>query len=130
MVEVKKGVLVIGFSNTVLFGGEQTIELLLLDLGTGKDFALPLSEDQAEFLLHNVTLEDMLDLDVEGLQKQAECQDEHHSHEHSEEPLGEGLTVTPSNGESREKLEQLLNERRVVEGVKDAWSSPEEAQQL
>ena len=130
MVEVKKGVLVIGFSNTVLFGGEQTIELLLLDLGTGKDFALPLSEEQAEFLLHNVTLEDMLDLDVENLQKQAEQQEEPTAQEDPTEPVGSGVTVKPSSGESREKLEKLLNDRRVVEGVQDAWSSSEEAQQL
>lgn len=130
MVEVKKGVLVIGFSNTVLFCGEQTIELLLLDLGTGKDFALPLSEEQAEFLLHNVTLEDMLDLDVENLQKQAEQQEEPTAQEDPTEPVGSGVTVKPSSGESREKLEKLLNDRRVVEGVQDAWSSSEEAQQL
>ena len=134
MVEVKKGVLVIGFANTVLFGGEQTVELLLLDLNSGRDFSLPISEEQAEHLLEHVAMEDMLDLEFPGELRGTDAESNH------EEALEkEGQAVNPATADeptlagnevARAKLEQLLSEKRISEGVSDAWTSSEEAQQL
>ncbi len=49
--QIQSGLLVIGVSSTVLFDGEtSTTELILLNLATGIDFALPVSEEQAAVL--------------------------------------------------------------------------------
>jgi hypothetical protein len=44
------GFLVIGVSNTYLFSGETACELLLLNLSTGEDFAMPITEEQAAMI--------------------------------------------------------------------------------
>jgi len=46
--EINSGILIIGVSSTVLFDGEtSTTELILLNLATGVDFSLPVSDEQA-----------------------------------------------------------------------------------
>lgn len=52
MTELNSGILVIGVSSTVLFDGETaTTELILLNLATGVDFSLPVTEDQAQHVM-------------------------------------------------------------------------------
>jgi hypothetical protein len=49
--QIQSGLLIIGVSSTVLFDGEtSTTELILLNLATGVDFSLPVSEEQATVL--------------------------------------------------------------------------------
>jgi len=48
------GVLIIGVTSTVLFEGATATELVLLNLSTGHDFTLPVSEEQAEHVLAQV----------------------------------------------------------------------------
>jgi len=48
--EVPQGFLVIGLSNTFLFSGEAVYEMMFLDLSTGEDFAMPITEEQAAFV--------------------------------------------------------------------------------
>ena len=46
--EIGSGLLIIGVTSTVLFNdGVSTTELILLNLGDGYDFTLPVSEEQA-----------------------------------------------------------------------------------
>ena len=53
--QIHSGLLVIGVSSTVLFDGEtSTTELILLNLSTGVDFPLPISEDQASMLFEHL----------------------------------------------------------------------------
>jgi len=92
-VEVNKGVLIIGLANTVLFGGEQTVELLLLDLGSGRDFSLPITDDQAQYLLTQVPFGDMLDIEEQ---------------EASEEEVSEG-NGTVDEAVLRERLNQIIS---------------------
>ena len=114
MVEVNKGVLIIGLSNTVLFGGEQTVDLLLLDLASGKDFSLPISDEQAEFLLQHVTFSDMLDIAEE---EQAEPEVE-------EEEVDQAVL--------RARLDNILSTgvEEATGDISDAWSSAEATPQL
>ncbi len=65
MVEVEKGVLIIGLSNTVLFGGEQSAELILLNVATGQDFSLPLTAEQTEYLFEQISIQNMLNIPEE-----------------------------------------------------------------
>ena len=114
MVEIEKGILIIGFSNTVLFGGEHTSELLLLDVSSGKDFALPLTPDQAEYLFEQVSIQEMLSIP-------------------EEEPHNEETPVNETEVEvdSRARLDGILKgENRDAQKHKDAWSEPEAASQF
>ena len=115
-VEVNKGVLIIGLANTVLFGGEQTVELLLLDLGSGWDFSLPITDDQAEYLLTQVPFGDMLDIEEQG--------------DPGEEEAADG---TVDEAVLRERLDQIISsgpEETAAEGDSDAWTSTEATQQF
>ena len=57
--QINSGLLVMGVSSTVLFDGEtSTTELILLNLATGDDFSLPISEEQASFLFGQLASED------------------------------------------------------------------------
>ena len=49
-VESQQGFLLIVLSNTFLFSGESAHELIFLDLGTGEDFAMPVTEEQASMV--------------------------------------------------------------------------------
>ena len=53
--ELNSGLLVMGMSNTVFFGEGVVHELVLVDLATGNDFSLPISEEQAAFLAQMAT---------------------------------------------------------------------------
>ena len=126
MVEVNKGVIIIGFANTVLFGGDQTIELLLLDLATGRDFSLPITDVQAEHLLQHVTLEDMLDMPEDT----EDSHEQENSHAHEEVAL-------PNDEALRQRLDGIINssvapeeEGKVVPGVADAWAATETTSQF
>lgn len=48
--ELNSGLLIMGMSNTVFFGEGVVHELVLVDLSTGNDFSLPISEEQAHLL--------------------------------------------------------------------------------
>ncbi len=50
--ELKHGLLVLGLSNTVYFGQGAMHELVFVDLSTGNDFSMQISEEQASFLVH------------------------------------------------------------------------------
>ncbi len=50
--ELKQGLLVVGLSNTVYFGQGAMHELVFVDLSTGNDFSMQISEEQASFLVH------------------------------------------------------------------------------
>tara|TARA_Y100000114_G_C11761900_1_gene330255 strand:+ start:3392 stop:3661 length:270 start_codon:yes stop_codon:yes gene_type:complete len=50
--ELNSGLLVMGMSNTVFFGEGVVHEIVLVDLSTGKDFSMPISEEQAGFLVN------------------------------------------------------------------------------
>ena len=115
MVEVNKGVLIIGLSNTVLFGGEQTVDLLLLDLASGKDFSLPISDEQAEFLLQHVSFSDMLDI----------AEEEADAPEAEEEEEVDQAVL-------RARLDNILSthEEGSTGEVSDAWAAAEATPQL
>lgn len=52
MTDINSGILIIGVSSTVLFDGETaTTELILLNLATGVDFSLPVTDEQAEHVM-------------------------------------------------------------------------------
>ena len=53
--ELNSGLLVMGMSNTVFFGEGVVHELVLVDLSTGQDFSMPITEEQATFLAHMAT---------------------------------------------------------------------------
>ncbi len=53
--ELSSGLLVMGMSNTVFFGEGVVHELVLVDLATGNDFSMPITEEQATFLAHVAT---------------------------------------------------------------------------
>ena len=48
---IDQGLLLIGVTNTVLFDGQGAIELLFLNLATGGEVTMPVSEQQAEYLI-------------------------------------------------------------------------------
>ena len=48
--ESQRGFLLIGLSNTFLFSGESAHELIFLNLVTGEDFAMPVTEEQASIV--------------------------------------------------------------------------------
>ena len=54
--QINMGILIIGMSNTLLFSGESTTELVMLHMATGEDFTMPISEEQAALLLHAMGL--------------------------------------------------------------------------
>lgn len=111
MVEIEKGILIIGFSNTVLFGGEPTVELLLLDVATKKDFSLPLAPEQAEYLFEQVSLADMLDLPEEEATAEGDASEE-----------------TSTN---RERLDGILKgENRDAQKPEGVWSEAEATSQF
>ena len=51
MEELGSGLLVLGLSNTIYFGQGALHELVLLDISTGKDFSMQISEEQASYLV-------------------------------------------------------------------------------
>lgn len=53
--EVNSGLLIMGMSNTVFFGEGVVHELVLVDLSTGTDFSLPISEEQAQIIFGHVS---------------------------------------------------------------------------
>lgn len=52
--EINSGLLVMGLSNTVFFGQGAVHELVLVNLATGNDFSLQVSEEQAAFLVDHL----------------------------------------------------------------------------
>ena len=55
--EISSGLLIMGMSNTVFFGEGVVHELVLVDLSTGSDFTLPISEEQAQVLYNHLSSE-------------------------------------------------------------------------
>lgn len=112
MVEIEKGVLIIGFSNTLLFGGEHTSELLLMDIGSGKDFSLPLTPEQTEYLFNTVAIEDMLNV--------------------SGEPAQNDVPEAPEeNAENRTRLDGIIKGEDVdAKKHQEAWTESEAASQF
>ena len=51
---IETGLLLIGVTNTILLDGQGAIELLFINAGNGEEVALPVTEEQAEFLLSQV----------------------------------------------------------------------------
>lgn len=110
MVEVERGVLIIGLSNTILFGGEQSSELILLNVATGQDFSLPLTPEQEVYLLEHVSIQNML-----NIPEQEEVSSEE---------------AAPSD-EARERLNGILKgEKSDAEEHEDAWTGTEAASQF
>jgi hypothetical protein len=50
MDDLKDAIVVLGFAHTQLFNGTEGIELILLDLATGADFTMPITEEQASII--------------------------------------------------------------------------------
>ena len=50
--DLKQGLLVLGMSNTVYFGQGALHELVFVDLASGQDFSMQISEEQAGFLVN------------------------------------------------------------------------------
>ena len=46
-----RGLLLVGVSNTVLFEGSEVTELIFVNLETGEDISLPVTEEQAAHVL-------------------------------------------------------------------------------
>jgi hypothetical protein len=46
MDELQDAIVVMGVAHTRLFNGTEGVELILLDLASGQDFTLPVTEDQ------------------------------------------------------------------------------------
>lgn len=53
--ELNSGLLIMGMSNTVFFGEGVVHELVLVDLSSGADFTLPISEEQAQVLFERIS---------------------------------------------------------------------------
>jgi hypothetical protein len=53
--ELNSGLLIMGMSNTVFFGEGVVHELVLVDLSSGTDFTLPISEEQAQLLFERIS---------------------------------------------------------------------------
>ena len=51
MKDLQDVIVILGVSHTRLFDGTEGIELILLDPGTGQDFTLPITEEQADIVL-------------------------------------------------------------------------------
>ena len=47
---INSGFLIIGITNTFLFNGEAAHELILLNVASGEDFSMPVTEEQAAIL--------------------------------------------------------------------------------
>lgn len=111
MVEVEKGVLIIGLSNTVLFGGEQSAELILLNVATGQDFSLPLTPDQTDYLFEQISIQNMLNIPEET---EHQCDTEESDHT-----------------DSRDRLNDILEGKEAdAKKHEDAWESAETASQF
>lgn len=52
--EVNSGLLVMGMSNTVFFGQGAVHELVFVNLATGVDFSMQVSEEQAAYLVEQI----------------------------------------------------------------------------
>jgi hypothetical protein len=102
MSDINAGVLIIGLSNTVLFGADQTVELILLNLATGEDFTLPVSPEQADHVLAHLNMAE------ESVAPQAPESEE---------------AVEVADG--KERLQGILPEI-----ARDAWDKSEKASQL
>ena len=111
MVEVEKGVLINGLSNTVLFGGEQSAELILLNVATGQDFSLPLTPDQTDYLFEQISIQNMLNIPEET---EHQCDTEESDHT-----------------DSRDRLNDILEGKEAdAKKHEDAWESAETASQF
>ena len=107
MVEIEKGILIIGMSNTVLFGGEESCELILLDVATGNDFSLPVAPEQVEHLLAMVPVESILNT------PEATAED------------------SDTEADGRERLDGILKgEKSNAAKHEDAWKETEAASQF
>lgn len=51
MEDLQDAIVVMGVAHTRLFNGTEGIELIMLDLASGQDFTLPITEDQADLIL-------------------------------------------------------------------------------
>ena len=115
MVEIEKGILIIGMSNTVLFGGEESCELILLDVATGNDFSLPVAPEQVEHLLSMVSVESILNTPAED----------------TAEACGSEACGSKSEAEGRERLDGILKgEKPNAAKHEDAWKETEAASQF
>ena len=113
MVEVEKGVLIIGLSNTVLFGGEQSAELILLNVATGQDFWLPQTPDQTDYLFEQISIQNMLNIPEET---EHQCDTEECATDHAD---------------SRDRLNDILEGKEAdAKKHEDAWESAETASQF
>tara|TARA_B100000131_G_scaffold320203_1_gene367745 strand:- start:1049 stop:1321 length:273 start_codon:yes stop_codon:yes gene_type:complete len=52
--DIGSGLLMIGVTNTILLDGQGAIELLFINTKDGNEVNLPVTEEQAEFLLQQV----------------------------------------------------------------------------
>lgn len=50
MDELQDAIVVMGVAHTRLFNGAEGIELIMLDLASGQDFTLPITEEQAALI--------------------------------------------------------------------------------
>jgi hypothetical protein len=126
MIEVNKGVLVIGLANTVLFGGDETIELLMLNVATGQDFSIPLTGEQATYLLEQVTMEELLNIDEEPTEEGDGAQADRSVHEaYAELSRTRPDLVTNARAALDDVLARPSNEVAV-----DAFTASEKTPQL
>lgn len=56
MDELRDAIVVMGVAHTKLFNGTEGIELIMLDLSTGMDFTLPVTEEQADIIFQHKAL--------------------------------------------------------------------------
>ena len=101
MSDINSGLLIIGVTNTVLFGAEQTVELILLNLSNGEDFSVPISPEQAEHIFAHMSEGEIS----------------------SQESSGE------DSGDQHGRLKELLETEDQEEGL-SAWDETEKASQL
>ena len=51
MDDLQDAIVILGVAHTRLFNGDEGIELIMLDLASGQDFTLPVTEEQADQIL-------------------------------------------------------------------------------
>lgn len=56
MEELQDAIVVMGVAHTRLFNGTEGIELILLDLATGQDFTMPITDEQASLIFQYKSL--------------------------------------------------------------------------
>lgn len=68
MDELQDAIVVMGVAHTRLFNGTEGVELILLDLASGQDFTLPITEDQLATIFQYKSM-GVQDGETEGLRQ-------------------------------------------------------------